>query len=222
MDGRLSEIDRAEVLRYLGVRGAAPDEDSLALVGKAIAKVAAVAAPRYVRRAFPLSHEGGTLSLGGTQLLLAGRDIASHLSGCAQAVLFAATLGGEVDAAIRRAQVSDMAYAVAVDAAASAAIENVCDNAMADICTEITGCHTARFSPGYGDFPLSVQKAALSILDAGRKIGLHATDDFLLTPAKSVTAVWGVAEYAKPRENGGCRTCGLADNCAFRKEEIDG
>ena len=34
-----------------------------------------------------------------------------------------------------------------------------------------------RFSPGYGDFPLSAQKQILDGLEAGKRIGITLTDD---------------------------------------------
>ncbi|PKL15202.1 MAG: hypothetical protein CVV50_00855 [Spirochaetae bacterium HGW-Spirochaetae-6] len=49
---------------------------------------------------------------------------------------------------------------------------------------------TRRFSPGYGDLPLSFQKNLLDFLGAD-KIGLTLNEGFLLIPEKSVTAVIG-------------------------------
>lgn len=49
---------------------------------------------------------------------------------------------------------------------------------------------TRRFSPGYGDLPLSFQKNLLDFLGAD-KIGLTLNESFLLIPEKSVTAVIG-------------------------------
>lgn len=51
---------------------------------------------------------------------------------------------------------------------------------------------TARFSPGYGDLPLSFQKVFEHLLDMHRQIGLAHSREYLLTPRKSVTAVIGL------------------------------
>ena len=51
---------------------------------------------------------------------------------------------------------------------------------------------TRRYSPGYGDLPLSVQPALLDALDAGRRLGVTLTESLLMVPMKSVTAVVGI------------------------------
>ena len=114
--------------------------------------------------------------------LLSGEDIRRHLQGCERCVLFGATLGPQADALIRRAQVEDMAKALWLDAAASAVIEEVCDEAQRQIALELECALTARFSCGYGDLPLVIQPQFLSLLDAGRKIGLSASASGMLTP----------------------------------------
>ena len=49
-----------------------------------------------------------------------------------------------------------------------------------------------RYSPGFGDFPLTAQREILSVLDAARAIGVSLTDTLLMVPSKSVSAVIGV------------------------------
>ncbi len=49
---------------------------------------------------------------------------------------------------------------------------------------------TFRFSPGYGDLPLSFQKKLLNFLE-GFKIGISLNNSFLMNPEKSVTALLG-------------------------------
>ena len=58
----------------------------------------------------------------------------------------------------------------------------------------------ARYSPGYGDFPLAAQGALVSLLDTPRKVGVSLTSTFLLTPSKSVTAVIGVRRSSAERK----------------------
>ena len=40
-----------------------------------------------------------------------------------------------------------------------------------------------RFSPGYGDLPLTVQKDFFRVLDCTRKIGLSLNDSLLMSPS---------------------------------------
>jgi len=95
-------------------------------------------------------------------------------------------LGEEFDRLLRQTQVTDMAGAVILDRLAGGYIERFCNGKD----REIIGEHKAfRFSPGYGDFPLSANRDILNVLGAQKKIGLCATDLFLLTPQKSITGV---------------------------------
>jgi tRNA(adenine34) deaminase len=51
---------------------------------------------------------------------------------------------------------------------------------------------TKRFSPGYGDFPLTAQKDFQNILELRKTTGIGLTESLTLTPSKSVTAVIGL------------------------------
>jgi cobalamin-dependent methionine synthase I len=55
---------------------------------------------------------------------------------------------------------------------------------------------TPRFSPGYGDFPLSYQRVLIDLLDAPRVLGVSVTPSDLLVPVKSVTAVVGIRKIS--------------------------
>ena len=132
-----------------------------------------------------------------------------------------ATLGSEVDALIRRTQVTDMAKTLWLDAAASAAIEQVCDEVQLDIAQRLERSLTTRFSCGYGDLPLSAQPHFLSCLDAGRKIGLHLSPSGMLVPIKSVTAVIGILpEGAAASHSDSCSICNLRENCQLRRKGV--
>ena len=48
-----------------------------------------------------------------------------------------------------------------------------------------------RFSPGYGDLPLALQREVFAALDCPRRIGLTLSDSLLMSPTKSVTALIG-------------------------------
>ncbi|GHV38581.1 hypothetical protein FACS189490_00730 [Clostridia bacterium] len=159
--------------------------DPLSKLGLKYAKILGETAnPRYVYRIFDVE----------SCPLLVGNDIIKHVEGCSQIVLLCATLGERLDRAIRAAQISDMAGAVILDSLASDYIEQVLDTCEDEIRAKFPNkTLTWRYSPGYGDFPISVQPEFLSALDAGRKIGLYCGESLLLTPQKSVTAVIGLS-----------------------------
>ena len=50
-----------------------------------------------------------------------------------------------------------------------------------------------RFSAGYGDLPLGVQREIFAALDCPKHIGLTLNDSLLMSPTKSVTAIVGIS-----------------------------
>lgn len=208
--------DEREILRYLGCRGDA-DENTLALVRRAVPLMAGAIRPRWTWRTLTIATEGEGVRLEGG-LLLPGRDLREHLRGCDRAVLLAATLSAQADALIRRTESQDMALALALDCCATTAIETVCDRAEEEIHGSFSGCSFPfRFSPGYGDLPIELQAKLLDLLDAPRKIGLCATGTHILTPRKSVTAILGVSEGAVEHTRRSCQSCPMGARCQFRK-----
>ena len=220
MEARLTEIPVEEALRYMGVRGV-PDPRLAADAARCRETLFAEARPRAVWRVFPLRPDG---ALDGTAFRLEGRDVRSWVRGADRVILMAATLGAETETLIRRAQRRDMADAMILDALASAAIENVCDNLCADLAREMAPASlTGRFSPGYGDFPLARQKELCAVLNVSRALGISLTPGGLMIPQKSVTAVLGVLPpgCGSGAETGpACARCTLSDQCTFRKEDL--
>ena len=215
-------VNRAEVLRYLGYGNRAPDPATEELLGRCSAELAGTAQPRALFAAFPLKGPDkpeAPLRLGGCELALPGEDIAAHLRGCSAAVLLCATLSAPTDALIRRAQLRDMAAGLVMDCCATAWVEQLCDLVEQQAKPLFPGAQfTTRFSPGYGDLPLLMQAAFLAALDAPRKIGLCATDASILTPRKSVTALFGVAAAAPSEPRTGCGHCRMNGRCAFQRK----
>ena len=120
--------------------------------------------------------------------LTVGQDIQRHLEGCDKAAM------------------------------ASTAIEQVCTQVDEIIAAQNPERFmTFRFSPGYGDYPISLQRDFLRLLDAPRKIGLSLSESCLLVPAKSVTAVAGLSASPVPRRKRGCAVCNLKMTCQYRR-----
>ena len=180
-------------------------------------EVLAAARPRWTCRTFALAPEaeGVRLSCG---LLLPGEDLKRHLEGCSRAVLFCATLSAQVDTLIRRAESGDMLRALALDCCAAAAVEDLCDQIEGELQGQFPGCFFPfRYSPGYGDLPLTLQGPLLGLLDAPRKVGLCASATHILTPRKSVTAILGVADHPIREKARSCVGCPAHDGCQYRK-----
>ena len=74
-----------------------------------------------------------------------------------------------------------------------------------------------RYSPGYGDLPLSLQGDLLWLLDAPRRVGLTVSPSHILLPRKSVTAILGISETPVSRSTRSCLSCPGRDGCNYRK-----
>ena len=209
-------VPRAEALRYLGYRGAQPDQATAALLEARIRAVEEAADPRWTALEVPLTLRPGGVELGDWSIH--SEKLRAHLEGCTAALLFGATLGVGVDRLIARAAAGRVTQAALDQAAAAALIEAVCDDACDQLAGRYPGKYLRpRFSPGYGDFPLTAQTELLGRLDGPRRIGLTATSAHLLAPVKSVTAVIGLADTPGKCHAGGCATCSKTD-CAFRRD----
>ena len=211
----LPDID--EALRYLG-GGPHPPEELRQQATAVAEELAAQVQPRYTYKLFPLVREADGFRLDGTELLLSGQTAQRMLAQCGQAVLLACTLGTKFDDMVRSAQARNMSRTVILDACGSALVEQGCDEAERDIAARFPGLYlTDRFSPGYGDLPLSLQPAICAVLDAERRVGIHVTSSFLMNPSKSVTAVIGLSDNPQMARIRGCAWCAMRDTCTLRK-----
>ncbi len=118
------------------------------------------------------------------------RDLCTALCGCREAYILGVTIGIKADMLIKRLEITSPAEAFITDALASAAAESLCE--LADDTLRGVGKKPIRFSPGYGDLPLSVQPAVLAALNADYTLGIALSPSFLMTPMKSVTAIMGI------------------------------
>ncbi|MGM9618304.1 MAG: methionine synthase [Oscillospiraceae bacterium] len=205
-----------EILRYMGCPPEKADAATRALAESCAAEVLGTITPRWAYRVFDLTFEPEGVRLGG--LLLPGADLKRHLQGCERAALLCATLGAETDALIRRAESGDMARALALDCAAAAAVEAVCDAIELELQALFPGCSFPyRYSPGYGDLPLTLQSELLKLLDAPRRVGLTVSASSILLPRKSVTAILGVSRGPIQKQSRSCLGCPAHDGCPYRK-----
>ena len=217
------EIKTEEVLRYLGYKDNKPDEGVLENIKKCRAVLQKSLSLRYVYSFFDTSISDGGIAVTGTKLRFPSLDVTMLLQDCKKIVLMAVSLGQEFERVLRETEVKSLADALVLDACGSAAIEELCDMVEEKIrgMFRLMGDDiTDRLSPGYGDFPITVQRDFLNILDTQRRIGLTCTDTYILTPRKSVTAVMGIlqsGEYVRKRT---CDGCDKYDKCAYRKEGI--
>lgn len=148
------------------------------------------------------------------------KDLTRCLSGSNEIVLFSATIGFEIDRYIAKYQRISPAKALLAQAYGAERIECLCDvfckELKAEVAKEGFSC-TARFSPGYGDFPLSAQKEVFQLLDCSRQIGVTLNDSLLMMPSKSVTAIFGIGSCVERQTQPKCKQCGKT-NCIYKNE----
>ncbi len=210
-------IDREEFLRYLGWKGQETDDTLMQKMDDAAKRALELSAPRSAVRRFALDGEWRLI---GTDFVLQGNDIRAHLAGCREIFLMAATVGSAPERELMRLTEKNACEALLFDTACSCAIECYCDEICDDLQKDCPTALTARFSCGYGDFPLTTQRDICRILRTDTQIGLCCDESYLLTPRKSVTAVVGITSSPAPQKPQGCgHKCGGCNkkDCAFRK-----
>lgn len=214
--------DINEVIRYLGYRGAVPDDSVREEIGECIGELQKEVTPRFVYERFPLSvktEQDGTPLLNLGDLEIRSRDLAKNLEGCCGVYIMAVTLGPGPDRLIRRASVGQMSRAMVLQAAAAAMTETWCDQINERIRQEAERdglCTRPRYSPGYGDLPLELQEDISRILNMPKEIGVSLTKTLLMTPSKSVTALIGVSDRPGESRGRGCSSCKASAYCAYR------
>ena len=186
--------DMKETARYLGYsKIVSPDQDVSDLMEKAASEMAEVMKPQAVFEIFPVTF-GPAPEVSFADVTLHSRDLGRNLAGCTQVALLAATLGPQVDTLIRRHSSLNPVYASILQATGAMYIEELVDITNSEIkkIAAAQGLKTKpRYSPGYGDVPLQVQKDFFRLLPCTR-IGLTLMDTLIMAPEKSVTAFVGI------------------------------
>ena len=210
-----ARVDREEALAFLGHRG-----QELGELRERLERAACLCEKELVPR-------GVYREMGASEALalLPGHDIARHVEGCARVVLLAVTLGTQSEILLRRERALSATDGLLVDACASSLVEQAANVLNAHIVEEAAArglAATSRFSPGYGDLPLSCQPAFLVASGADRALGICATAAHLLVPAKSITAVIGLHSRPNSAREGGASTAPTEGNAAAGTAPVGG
>lgn len=211
-------IDESEILRYAGVREKTPD--MLCLMHDMLAEAEKILTYRVCWCDFKSKTEDGKVNLEFGEYR--SKSLAENLSGCHKVVIFAATVGIGLDRLIAKYGAVSPSKALMLQAIGAERIEALCEAFCGDMKAELDKCGKVparRFSPGYGDLPLEMQKDIFRVLECSRKIGLTLNGSMLMSPSKSVTAIVGINEKLCAGENKkDCDICGKPD-CSFRRNQ---
>jgi len=214
------EIDKKEVLRYMGYKNQIIDDNMTLLIDECCLEMIDICRESSVYEIFDIERKNDQLFLLGSTLILKDSDIKNLLAHSKKCVVMAATLGTTVDSRISYYSRFNITKGLIMDACATTAIEYLCDelqnvvmqNALKD------GLHiTTRYSPGYGNFSINNQLEILNVLDAYKKIGLSVTENSIMLPRKSVTALIGLSKMVSPKPQVSCKSCKNVE-CNFRKD----
>ena len=200
---QLSAINMDEVMRYGGMMisrtPVPPDtrdesvEEIRALIDECAAEVMPMLTYKVCYRHIDISWEGEYPVLPFDSHH--SRNLAHNLEGCTAGVMFAATIGVGIDRLITRYNHSSPSKALILQALGAERVEALCDLFNAQIEEEAVAKGMSlrpRFSPGYGDLPLTVQKEFMTLLDCAHLIGINLNESLLMSPSKSVTAIIGM------------------------------
>ena len=194
---RLAELgvipfDEKEILHYAMLPSFAPPPEDLPLK-ESLETAKGAAQCRAAWGRLPLKRNGDELDLGFAKTTSKG--LRRHLEGCDEIILFACTAGAEMDRRITRAKLGSPAKGLLMHAIGAQQVEGACDRLCAQLAELFPDRQlTDRYSPGYGDLPLALQREVMEALDCGRTLGITLTDSLLMTPSKSVTAIIGLKE----------------------------
>ena len=213
---------KSEIYRYLGYRNISYDKTTDTLIDEVLEELKKSVSPKSVYKELLVSLENNnTIKIYDENNLMKvhSKGLFKNLFGCERLILFAATLGREADMLIKKYEISNIAKATVSQACGAALIEEYCDELQEKIRKTYESKYflKPRFSPGYGDFDLIHQRDVFKILDCQKRLALSLTDNCLMIPSKSVTAVIGLSKNNDGCNINKCRVCTKTD-CEFRNE----
>jgi cobalamin-dependent methionine synthase I len=188
-------VSRPMVLLRLGYRRPAQvPEKTARLIDEIMDKGRALLRPRAIYGVFDASTPEPDVSVIAGTLRASSRSLYERLQGCRRAVLFAGTIGPEVETwchgLMQDGQMTRALLADAFASSAAIALGLEVETIAARVLAEEKLAATKRYAPGYGDWSLADQAPLCALLDVAR-IGITLTEDFLMLPAKSISGVIG-------------------------------
>lgn len=181
-------INKSEILRYAGAKS--EDENFLLLLEECLSEL-----ENKLTYKVCYCEMNATIndSLCNFEILkLNSNNLSKNLNGCNKVLLFAATIGIEIDRFITKYSHISPTKSLIFQAIGAERIESLCDCFCNEYMKENNISLKPRFSAGYGDLELEIQKDIFRILNCSKNIGLSLSDSLLMTPTKSVTAFVGI------------------------------
>lgn len=185
-----------EIYRYMGYPAEYKDIPPTLenMVEEEIIVARALLLPKATYLTCVYNQQTGCVLTPDASIAITGAGIQNHLTNCTKATLFTCTVGSAIEPKIDAYfKTGEFTRAIILDAIGSAAVEYVADTLNQYL---HTAAHrqqhslVSRFSPGYGDWNLSIQQELVRVA-GGSAIGIEVTESSLLLPRKSVSGIIG-------------------------------
>ena len=186
----VDNVNKREVLRYMGCKNS--DNETDRLLDDCLNELAGKLKYKTVYGIFDVNITGEECSF--LRFSVKSKDLAKNLYGCKRVIIFAATVGFEIDRLISKYSQISPSKALMFQAIGAERIEALCDLLCSDVSNQLGVRLKNRFSAGYGDLPLSSQNDIFRVLDCTKKIGVSLNNSLLMSPTKSVTAFVGITD----------------------------
>jgi hypothetical protein len=223
-------INKKNVFRYLGYKNNYVDKLTLDRTNEIIIEIEGNIIGNYIFKEYKIiENKNNKIVLENSSIKLDGINISKLLIDSKRIYILACTLGIKAERYISKKSYISAVDGLIADACMSDLTEYYTDECQNEIekLINIDEKPTFRYSPGYGDLKLNVQKNIVDELNTNRIIGLNITDTFILTPRKSIIAILGIenknSKFKKNHRWGidSCINCKLYESCNFKKDYIN-
>ncbi len=186
----LQDFCEKEILRYS--KCCEDDENALNMIKLCEKEALCALTYNVCYCVLPVKIDGDKCDFSAFQVT--SRNLSANLNGCSRVLLFAATIGTAMDRLIARCGAVSPAKELFMHAIGAERAEALCDVFCSEYESENNVRLKPRFSPGYGDLSLEVQRDIFKLLQCPAKIGLTLNDTLIMSPSKSVTAFAGICK----------------------------
>ncbi len=180
--------DDREILRYARADGR--DEATLKILEECKVECANSFEYKVCYDVFPILRNGDVLELG--SIKTDSQNLKKCLEGCSSAIVFVASVGFKIDRLIKKYSLLSPLKSLIFSAIGSERAESLTEAFFKE--TASTKKCRPRFSPGFGDLPLSLQGSIFTALNVTKNIEVTLNDSMLMSPSKSVSAIIGILD----------------------------
>ncbi|MBR5439369.1 MAG: Vitamin B12 dependent methionine synthase activation subunit [Clostridia bacterium] len=186
------KVNVKEILRYAGVKEG--DGGISELLKECLIEVENELVYRVCYAEFNCKIYGEIIDL--EFVKINSKNLSSNLKNANKCIVFCATIGAKIDRLIAKYSVISPLKALLFQAIGAERIESLC-NLFNNEIKQSYNAVKPRFSPGYGDLRVELQREIIEVLGANKRIGVTLNESLLMSPSKSVTAFIGANSSEK-------------------------